>query len=153
MFFVTTGQRWHNRCVGWLFTVLFVVLFGCASVPKETYRGYTGDELPDASLALLYMGDGGTVKIDGMYYVESYKYSAVKLLPGPHRIEWTSTFGVSVMVDPRMIVGFGNKETVTLQAGHSYRLRADRTTGPGYRVYMWIEDTLNGNVVAGEKKP
>ena len=143
----------RKRCVECFLTVLVVLMIGCASAPKETYRGYTGAELPDSSLALLDMRDGGSVKIDGMYYVESSKYSIVKLLPGSHRLEWTSTFGVSVMVDPRMIVESGRKETIILQAGHIYRFRADRTTGPGYKVYMWIEDTLTGSVVGGKKKP
>jgi len=150
---VATNSHWQKRCVECFLTMLVVFMLGCASVPRAAYRGYTGAELPDSSLALLYMGNGGSINIDGMYYVESSDYSIIKLLPGSHRLEWTSAFAVSVMVDPRMIVGVGRKETITLEAGHSYKLRADRTTGYGYRVYMWIEDTLTGNVVGGEKKP
>ena len=35
------------------------------------------------------------------------------------------------------------------KAGHVYELHADRTTGPGFRVYMWIKDAATGEIVAG----
>jgi hypothetical protein len=128
-------------------------MFGCASTPKGTYRAYTGEELSDSSLALLDIGRTASIQIDGMYYIEGSEYSTVKLMPGSHRIEWTNLFGVSVMVDSRGIVAFDLKETIILQAGHLYKLRADRTYGHGYRVYMWIEDTNTGSLIAGNKMP
>jgi hypothetical protein len=120
---------------------------------NKHYRAYTGDELPHASLALLHMGDGRSIKVDGMYYVESSDYSIVQLLPGPHRIEWTSYFGARTMTAPGMKDSTGRNEIVTLEAGHSYRLRADRMKEYGYRMHMYIEDTLTGDVVGGEKQP
>ena len=42
---------------------------------------------------------------------------------------------------------------VSFEAGHTYKLCADRTTGHGYRVYHWIEDRTAGRIVYGEKKP
>jgi hypothetical protein len=153
LFSSVTNLRWRKRTVAYLITLLAVFMFGCASIPKETYRAYTGEDLPDTSLALLDIGRAGSVQIDGMYYIEGSEYSMVKLMPGSHRIEWTQLFGISVMVDPRGIVAFDLKETITLQAGHIYKLQADRTHGHGYRVYMWIEDTSTGSVVAGNKMP
>ena len=153
LFFLSKNLRRQKRFVECFLTLLVVIMFGCASVPMGSYRAYTGEDLPDSSLALLDIGRAGSVQIDGMYYIEGSEYSMVKLLPGSHRIEWTTLFGISVMVDPRGIVAFDLKETITLQAGHIYKLRADRTTGHGYRVYMWIEDMSNGSVVAGNKMP
>lgn len=132
--------------------ILIVFMSGCVPLPKGVYRGYPGTELPDDYLALLDIGKANWVQIDGMYYVDGSEYTVVKLLPGLHRLDWTATFGVSVTVDPRMIVDFRANATVTLEAGHNHRLRAERTFGPGYRVYMWIEDTSRGSVIAGDKK-
>jgi hypothetical protein len=133
--------------------IIIVFMFGCVPLPKGVYRGYSGTELPDDYLALLDTEKANWVQIDGMYYVDGSKYTIVKLLPGLHRLDWTDTFGASVTVDPRMIVDFRANATVTLEAGHNYRLRAERTFGSGYRVYMWIEDTSRGSVIAGDKKP
>jgi len=153
LFILSTSKCWQKRCVECFFTLLVVLMFGCASAPMGTYRAYTGEELSDSSLALLDIGRAASIQIDGMYYIEGSEYSIVKLMPGSHRIEWTNLFGVSVMVDSRGIVAFDLKETIILQAGHLYKLRADRTHGHGYRVYMWIEDTNTGSVVAGNKMP
>jgi hypothetical protein len=153
LFFLSKNIRRQKRFVECLLTLLVVFMFGCASVPKGSYRAYTGEDSPDTSLALLEIGRAGSVQIDGMYYIEGSEYSMVKLMPGSHRIEWTKLFGISVMVDPRGIVAFELKETIILQAGHIYKLRADRTHGHGYRVYMWIEDTSTGSVVVGNKMP
>jgi hypothetical protein len=153
LFSSVINLRWRKRSVAYFITLLVVLMFGCASAPKGTYRAYTGEELSDSSLALLDIGRAASIQIDGMYYIEGSEYSIVKLMPGSHRIEWTNLFGISVMVDSRGIVAFDLKETIILQAGHLYKLRADRTHGHGYRVYMWIEDTSTGSVVAGNKMP
>ena len=44
-------------------------------------------------------------------------------------------------------------ETVELEAGHSYTINADRTTGHGYGMYLWVSDDNSGIIVAGTKKP
>lgn len=72
--------------------------------------------------------------------------------PGVYSIEWGRVFFVSVMIDPRGFAEHGSRATVTLEAGHLYRLGADRTTGPGYRVFLWIEDVTGHRVVAGHTK-
>ncbi len=121
-------------------------------MPKEVIRGYSGPDLPDASLATVELGSAHWARINELH-VKRLKYVIVKVLPGVHRLEWGRTFGVSYLVDPRMIVEYKESATVTLDAGRSYRLRAERTTGRGYRVYFWIEDALTRNVVYGTKKP
>lgn len=130
-----------------------VFVSGCVSSSKEFYRGYSGAEQPDAYLALLDMGKADWIKIDGMHFVQGSKYRFVKLLPGKHNLEWSITFFVSVLVDSRGIVEFCANSTANLEAGHNYIIQSDRTFGPGYRVYIWIEDTSTGSVLVGEKKP
>jgi len=133
--------------------VLVCLVSGCVSLPTETFRGYSGTELPNTHLALLDMGQANGALIDGMYYVDGSNYRIVKMLPGPHRIDWTHTYNFSPMVNTQMLDDFRHIATVSLEPGHKYRLQADRTTGQGYRVYMWIEDSSTGAVVAGVKKP
>jgi hypothetical protein len=150
MFIVKAKTRWRMKVIVYSLAMLVVFMPGCASVSKEVYQGYSGTELPDVSLALLDIGKANWLQINGMYYVEGSKYTVAKLLPGIHRLDWTTTFVVSALVDPRVIVDFRANATVTLEAGHNYGLQAERTFGPGYRVYI---DTSRGSVVAGDKKP
>jgi hypothetical protein len=92
------------------------------------------------------------VRIDG-FEVSSADYGRVNLLPGNHQVSWDAEFGVSVLVNPS---GWDTTEvdlTVNLLAGHAYTVNADRTTGPGYRMYLWMEDASSGEVIAGTKKP
>jgi hypothetical protein len=57
------------------------------------------------------------------------------------------------MVEPSGYAAFDIAAEVSLEAGHTYKFFADRTTGHGYRVYGWIEDRTTGRIVYGEKKP
>ena len=134
--------------------LLLLILAGCAAgAPKGVYRAHYGVEPPESELATLDMGAAYELIIDERYYVSGRKYKAVRLPAGPHRVWWATSFGVSVMVEPSGHAAFGTVSDVSLEAGHSYRLCADRTTGHGYRVYHWIEDRTAGRVVWGEKKP
>ncbi|MGE5855539.1 MAG: hypothetical protein ACM34C_03160 [Syntrophaceae bacterium] len=134
--------------------LLLSILSGCAAgSPKGVYRAYYGIEPPESELATLDLGAAYELIIDDRYYVSGRKYGAVRLPAGPHRVWWATSFGVSVMVEPSGQAAFGIVSDVSLEAGHSYRLCADRTTGHGYRVYHWIEDRTAGRVVWGEKKP
>ena len=134
--------------------LLLLVFSGCAAHnPKEVYRAYYGVEPPEGELATLELGAAYEAVIDDRYYVSRGKYGTVKLPAGAHRIWWATGFGVSVMVEPSGYAAFGIVSDVSLEAGHTYWLCADRTTGHGYRVYHWIEDRTAGRVVFGEKKP
>jgi len=138
-----------------LCTVLLLWLIsGCAaSGPKGIYRAHYGVEPPESELATLDMGAAYEAVIDDRYYVSGGKYGSVKLPAGPHRIHWNTWFGVSVMVEPSGQAAFGIVSDISLEAGHTYRLCADRTTGHGYKAYHWIEDRTTGRIVYGEKKP
>lgn len=126
----------------------------CATSPRETqpYKLYPGPVRPAAEFAIVQMGDAGAAEFDGRA-ASARDWTEVHLLPGEHRIRWQTEFGVSAMVDPAMFVTGGNEASVTLAAGHVYSLRADRTTGPGYRLFFWITDDTSREIVAGEPKP
>ncbi len=124
----------------------------CAIAPKETFRGYAGPDRPAASVATIDLGDASWAKIDYIYAARS-KYDRIALAPGFYSIEWGKVFVVSVMIDARGFAEHGSRAPVTLEAGHLYRLGADRTTGPGYRVFLWIEDVTEQRVIAGHTKP
>jgi len=134
--------------------LLLSILSGCApGNPKGVYRAHYGVEPPDSELATLDMGAASELIIDDRYYVSRGKYDTVKLPAGNHRIKWSTWFGVSVMVEPSGYAAFDIASEVSLEAGHTYKFCADRTTGHGYRVYHWIEDRTTGKILYGEKKP
>ena len=149
-----TKPLWQITALIYWLVLIVGLLAGCARLPKEVYRGYSGPDLPDASVAIVDLGKAGLgASIDGMYYIDYAKYGTVKLIPGDHRIEWGHGFAISVLVDTAGYREYWNRVRVTLEAGHAYRLEADRTHGHGYSLYFWIEDMTTGRVVAGTKKP
>jgi len=134
--------------------LLLSILSGCAAGnPKGVYRAHYGAEPPESELSTLDVGAAYELIIDDRYYVSGRKYGTVKMPAGDHRIHWNTWFGVSMMVEPSGHASFGIVSDVSLEAGHAYRLCADRTTGHGYRVYHWIEDMTAARIVYGEKKP
>jgi len=140
------------RCV--ITVAIIVLVSACGSYRSDhVYKLYPGPELPDSDVATLKFGNGVyVVEIDGLR-VSATDYGEVKLLSGVHTIRWEATFMVSVMVNSS---GFDRAEidnVAILSAGHTYTLEADRTTGHGYRMYLWIEDAKTGEVVAGVRKP
>jgi hypothetical protein len=143
------------RALCWLISFLLAAgLAGCAARSSETfaYKRYPGPLRPASELAIVRLGDAQAVEIDGRTVLHA-DWTEVHLLPGTHDIRWQTEFGVSVTIEPS---GFatGVKETrVELAAGQVYVLRSDRTTGPGYRMYFWIEEAVGGRVVAGKPKP
>ena len=139
-----------------LASLVLAILAGCATrpLPSEIYQGYPGPELPDASVATVKWayGFGTCADVIDFAHPDCSKYGSIKLAPGAHHIKWSRTFGVSVMVDPRMQATYSGNAQVELEAGHTYALRSDRTYGMGYRVFFWIEDTHTGSVIWGTKK-
>ena len=133
--------------------LLFIFLLtGCASHGSVTYKLYPGPKRPESKISTLELYNASIAVIDGLQ-VKYSDYDKIQLLPGSHHIKWTSVHGVSVLIEPS---GFAQKESqydVTLEEGHTYRLRSDRTTGPGYSIYHWIEDITTDSVIAGTKKP
>lgn len=143
--------RWLAGSTLWL---AVAVLAGCAAGSTETfaYKLYPGPIRPAAELAILRLGDAQAVEIDGRPVAQG-DWTEVHLLPGLHAVRWQTEFLVSVMVEPSGFATGGQEAAVQLEAGHVYVLRSDRTTGLGYRMYFWIEDADDGQVVAGEAKP
>jgi len=136
------------------FVVALTSVLACAcatNAPAPSYKLYPGPVRPASELAIVHLGDAGTARFDGRV-AERRDWSEVQLLPGEHTIEWIHEFGVSVMIEPSGFATGGDRATVTLEADHRYTLRADRTTGPGYRMYFWIVDDATGRVVFGEPK-
>lgn len=122
-------------------------LCSCAATPTAQFQAFDGASLPQESIATLRFEPSDFVKIDGRPIFRG-KYSSAAVLPGRHVVEWTHTFLVSVTVDPRMRASYtAGPANVVLDAGHSYRLRSERTFGFGYRVFFRIEDTDTGAVV------
>ena len=138
-------------------TVAFIsltslLLVACAALPETPYKLYPGPVQPDSDIAIVRLGDAGAAKFDGRIAARG-DWSEVLLLPGEHLIEWQTEFGVSVLVEPSGFATGGNEAKVMLVAGHVYTLRADRTTGPGYRMFFWIRDDTTQQVIAGTPKP
>jgi len=133
--------------------VLFLsLLSGCATPESAIYKLYPGPNKPDSGIATLELYNASGAVIDGLR-VNHGDYAKVHLLPGKHHVSWTSVHGVSVLIEPS---GFAQKESqhlIDMEEGHTYRLRSDRTTGPGYVIYHWIEDITTGSVIAGAEKP
>jgi hypothetical protein len=124
----------------------------CAATGSYSYKLYAGPTRPVGELALVRMGDAGVAEFDGRVATRA-DWTDVQLLPGTHTIRWQTEFGVSVMIEPSGFASGGNSAEVTVLAGHVYALRADRTTGFGYRMYFWILDETTGEVITGTPKP
>ena len=147
-------MRYVRRVAEPMCWLLVAVLSGCAAGSAETfaYKLYPGPQRPAAELAILKLGDAQAVEIDGRP-VSHADWTEVHLLPGTHAVRWQTEFLVSVMVEPSGFATGGREAEADLEAGRVYVLRSDRTTGPGYRMYFWIEDADGGHVVTGEAKP
>jgi len=116
------------------------------------YKLYPGDARPDSEIAKVKLTDSYYAHVDGLL-VNKRDYEEIHLLPGEHKIRWGREFAISVMVNPSMWDEGQADVIVDLEAGRTYELHADRTTGHGYQFYLWIEDAQTGEVVAGKKKP
>lgn len=146
---------------------LYFGLSGCLVIPedklyqslkereksvRQVYKLYPGDVKSSSDLAIVEMGDVPLAKIDGLN-VSATDYQVIHLLPGEHMLALRQTFGFSVMVEPSMMRKAETAITVELLSDHTYKLFADRTYGTGYKLYFWVEDTTDGKVIGGTKKP
>lgn len=134
--------------------IFLFILSGCGVArSKEPYLCYFGVKPDETELATLDLGYATQVIIDDMYLVQSYKYSTVKLISGMHKVNWITEFRIAYAVNPSGHDFSREIADINFKAGHRYIILQDRTTGYGYKLYTWIEDTTNGNVVYGEKMP
>ena len=139
----------------WYLTIsLALILSACSAKPEEVYRGYGGPDLPNASLVTVNLKNRAIEWVEcNDLRVDGKQYGAIKLLPGTYRIRYRATFAVSYAIDSRGRVSREVTATVVLKAGHTYELRAERTTGHGYKLFFWIEDVQETSIIWGEKKP
>ncbi|NTV95594.1 MAG: hypothetical protein HGA75_09285 [Thiobacillus sp.] len=119
---------------------------------RQVYKLYPGSVRPANELAILLINDVASATVDG-FGVSKTDYQEVHVLPGRHALAWRQQFGFSVMVEPALLKEASLAVAVDLQAGHVYKLFADRTYGTGYRFYFWLEDAASRAVVGGTKKP
>jgi hypothetical protein len=138
-----------------LLPILVWVLAGCATLTRDVYKGYPGQDKPDAELAIVRAESAQLVGVDGMPVKHpdsknSYYYEA-RLLPGSHSVTLYKWFAVSVRIVPKGYLEVVRSFTMDMKPGHVYELHADRTVG-FVRVYVWIKDTTTGEIVAGEKR-
>lgn len=119
---------------------------------RQVYKLYPGSVRPASELAIVQVNDVPSATVDGLG-VSKTDYQEVHVLPGRHTLAWRKQFGFSVMVEPEMLKQASLTVGVDLQAGHAYKLFADRTYGTGYRFYFWLEDAASRAVVGGTKKP
>lgn len=119
---------------------------------RQVYKLYPGITRPLSDLAIVLINDIPTTVIDGLTVAKT-DYQEIHLLPGPHTLSWRKQFAFSVMVEPTMSKEAALTLAVDLQAGHTYKLFAERTYGTGYQLYFWIEDVANGKAIGGRKKP
>jgi len=129
-----------------------VAVVACASWPEATYKLYPGPARPSAELVVVRLGDANAAEFDGRVALRR-DWSEVQLLPGTHAVRWQTEFGVSAMLEPSGIVTGDAAHEVELLAGHTYTLKADRTTGSTRQLFFWLRDETTGTVVAGSPKP
>ena len=132
-----------------------VVGAGCAGQIPDVYHGYPGEVRPDTELAIVRGVSAVLVKVDGKplnpHPDPNKYYHEARLLPGQHTLTLYSYFMVSIFIVPKGSIEVTSSFSLDLEAGHVYELHGDRTTGAGFRVFMWIEDASTGEVIAGER--
>ena len=132
-----------------------LVLAACAGRTPEAYKRQMRHADPDAPFAIVRTVSAAFHRLDGrrLEHPDPNKYyDEAHLPPGSHDVSLTAWFSVSMYLVPKgYIEPVSSTFTVDLKADHVYELHADRTTGPGFRVYFWIEDATTGDVVAGTK--
>jgi hypothetical protein len=132
--------------------MMLIVVAACVSLPEASYKLYPGAKRSSSEISIVRLGDASAAEFDGRLALRQ-DWSEVHLLPGEHTIAWETAFGLSVLVEPSGFATGGYEAEVMLEAGHIYTLRADRTTGAGYRLFFWLRDETAQQIVAGKPKP
>jgi hypothetical protein len=128
---------------------LFAVA-ACSAGPYHVYKLYPGPQRAPGEMSIVRIGEIPAARIDHLTVAHSSDWNEVHLLPGEHTIEWGRESHVSVMVEPTgWIIG---RETLVLEPGHIYILKAEKVPG-NYRMFFWIQNVTTGQVVAGTPKP
>jgi hypothetical protein len=146
-------RTWSRRCIFRLLFVLAFVAAGCTLTP-DMYVADTVQNAPDAEVAIVEGRTAIPRNIDGKtlrHPNPDMYYASARVSPGQHSVTLYREFLVSVLVVPGGFFEAAKTYNVNLEAGHIYELHADRTTGRGFRVAMWIKDATTGKIVAGQE--
>ena len=146
-------RAWNRRRIFQLLFVLTFVAAACGLTP-DVYEVQTVQDAPDAEIVIVVGKSARILKIDGKELEHpnpDMYYASARLRPGLHAVTLNRWFVVSVLLVSRGYVDAVKTYSVNLQAGHVYELHADRTTGPGFRIAMWIKDATTGEIVAGQE--
>lgn len=130
-----------------LFSVLILIISGCATLPPNWINAYEGHALPDEQVAKLihnFSNYREVVYIDGAHYIKSYgdARNHFNLLPGIHEIQYYLRWHKEGFV-----VGTARLE---MKAGHVYVLSHDVHGGwlPKYQyATVIIRDETTSEVV------
>lgn len=136
-----------------LLLVLIFVATGCVRLTPDIYESHSVHDMPDAEIAIVRGKSASIGAIDGKRIEHSDPnkyYETARLLSGSHTVNLRRQFMVSVLLVMKGYIEADRSYSLNLEAGHVYELHADRTTGPGFRVYMWIKDATTGKLVAGQ---
>ena len=130
-----------------------LLLAACLSrYAKEPFRQLSLEGMPDSEMARLELDSAEWMEVDGGERSddEGKLYREFLVLPGQHRIRWGREFGVSFLVDPRMVAPHEHSAIAHLESGHVYTVHMERTYGPGYVVYAWLNDETAGRVLTDD---
>ncbi len=148
-------RAWNRRRIFQLLFVLTFVAAGCGrTLTADVYETQAVRNASDAEIAIVEGKTARMLKIDGKELEHpnpDMYYASARLRPGLHAVTLNRWFVVSVLLVSRGYVDAVKTYSVNLQAGHVYELHADRTTGPGFRIAMWIKDATTGEIVAGQE--
>lgn len=149
------GYRDHCRAL-LLLLISVIVCAGCAGRTPDVHYGYLGEVRSGTEVAIVRGVTAALHQIDGRELKHSDPdkyYREAQMPPGTHTVTLYRRFGVSVLIVAKGYIEAVSTFSVDLEPGHVYELHGDRTTGHGFRVYLWIVDATTGKVVAGQKKP
>ena len=150
--FLSLVRTWRRRYAAAFPIAAALVAVTCTLTP-DLYEHPSVQSASDAEVAIVESISAIPHAIDGKSLEHpnpDMYYASARLPPGSHRVTLVREFVVSVLLVPSGFVTARRTYNVNLEAGHVYELHADRTTGPGFRIAMWIKDATTGEVVAGQ---
>ena len=147
-----TGAQMKRLCI----VMLVCEIAGCAGPAPAVLNAYSGPERADSEIAVIRSVGAAVTMIDGRSIPthpdpKNFYYRDFHVLPGEHEFRVHRVWLASIYVAPSGFIDASRDFTLKVEAGHTYQVLADRTTGHGYRLYFWVEDAAVKAVVAGEK--
>ena len=141
---LSARARTAGRCV---LLVAVLLVSSCGIRVSGTHKAYGGPDRPPDAIAVIEARSAYIGEVDGIEVPASV--AEVHVLPGEHTVTFGGVYQVSVLINPR---GWDRAVTTArfaAEPGHRYTVNFDRTRGPGYRVFLWVEDEATGEWVSG----